>query len=69
MTEIEIKRKLVESVQKLVRANSGNLQLVEYAKTVDLLGKLLGVWTGEKVHLSITADGKSEGVFASKDAS
>ena len=67
MTEIEIKRKLMESCQRLVKANSTVLQLTEYAQTVGLLGDLLGAWTGEKVSLQITADGQTEGVFANKE--
>jgi hypothetical protein len=60
MNEIVLKRRLSEATQRVVKCREADMEGL--GLVVSAIGDLLGVWTGQKVRIQITAEGQSEAV-------
>jgi hypothetical protein len=66
MTDIAIRRKLLEHTNTMIRTTNPDTCMREFAHVIDCLGSLLSEWTGEKVRVQITAEGQEESVDMEK---
>lgn len=60
MSEVAMKRKLLEQANILVRTNDAQTTLVACAALLDALGSLMSEWTGEVVRVRMTAEGQPD---------
>ena len=66
MSDIALRRKLLEQAQLMVRTNNPEVCMQQFSGLLNTLGDLLGAWTGEKVRVHITAAGQGESVDMQK---
>lgn len=60
MSDMALRRKLLEQTHAMVKTNRGEESLVALCQVIDTLGELLSMWTGEVVRVRITAEGQPD---------
>lgn len=60
MSDMELRRKLLEQTHAMVTTTSGEGSLVALGQVISTLGELLSMWTGEVVRVRITAEGQPD---------